>query len=179
VVCALESPLDGVEAALRIGREADAITVLNPSPVADLPGRLAALVDVLVANEHEADVLSEATADPAVAAATIRDRRSIPTVIVTAGHTGAFVASQEDAAAAHVPAPRLREVVDTTGAGDAFLGALAVHLRGGRGDTLIEGVATAVAAASLSCMREHTMPAFPTREELEAFLVVGSQGDHP
>jgi ribokinase len=167
VICALESPLDGVEAALDLGRQVGATTVLNPSPVTELPEMLTSLVDVLVANEHEAEVLAGAPFDPAGAAAAIRERLPIPTVIVTAGAEGAYAASREGAVAVHVPAPRLPDVADTTGAGDAFLGALVVHLRDGM--ELVESVTAAVAAASVSCTREHTMPAFPTRAELARF----------
>jgi ribokinase len=166
VVCALESPVDGVEAAFRLGRENGATTLLNPSPVARLSEDLVALVDVLVANEQEAEVLSDGIDDPGKAAATIQARLPLPTVIVTAGERGAFVV-EGGGGAAHVPATRIHEVVDTTGAGDAFLGALAAHLSVGTG--LAPSVDASVRAASISCTREHTMPSFPTAEELDAF----------
>ena len=165
VVCALESPIDGVEAAMRLGRRAGSTTMLNPSPVAAVPDTLFPLVDVLVANEDELSALVGARTDPAEAVAAMRDRWSIPTVVATAGPRGAFVAFGE-AEVLHAPAPEVA-VVDTTGAGDAFLGALAVSTRDGA--PLATAVATGVSAASLSCTREHTMPAFATRAEVAAF----------
>jgi ribokinase len=165
VVCALESPADGVEAAFDIARDAGAATILNPSPVTQLREELIALVDVLVANEDEAKVLAGGPTHPAEAAATIRRRWTLPTAIVTTGSDGAFVAS-DDGDPVHVPAPTV-EVVDTSGAGDAFVGALAALLR--EGVPLADAVGTAVTAASLSCTREHTMPAFATAAEVGAW----------
>lgn len=166
VVCALESPVDGVDAALRLGRAHGATTILNPSPVSDDVEDLAVLVDVLVVNEHEAEALSRGMTTPPEAAVEIRARLRVPTVIVTAGARGAFVASGGDGAV-HVPAPRLKEVVDTTGAGDAFIGSLAAHLR--VTVALQLSVEASVRAASISCTAPHTMPSFPTRRELDAF----------
>jgi ribokinase len=166
VACALESPVDGVEAAFRLGKENGATTILNPSPIIRLTDALVALADVLVANEHEAEMLSDGIDDPAEAAAAIRSRLPLLSVIVTAGERGAYLV-EGSGAAAHVPAPRLPEVVDSTGAGDAFLGALAAYLR--VGTELGAGVEAAVRAASFSCTREHTMSSFPTEEELDAF----------
>jgi ribokinase len=170
VVCALESPIDGVGAAMRLGRAAGATTMLNPSPVAEVSDTLFPLVDVLVANEDEASALAGRTNDPAEAVVAIRDRWSIPTVLATAGPHGAFAVSG-DAGVLHVPAPAV-DVVDTTGAGDAFLGALAAWLRD---DAPLEtAIAAAISAASLSCTREHTMPAFATPGELETFTSTAS-----
>jgi len=82
-------------------------------------------------------------------------------VVVTAGAAGAYVAS--DGTLQHVPAPACVPL-DTTGAGDAFVGALAVRLRAG--DELGAAAAFAVRAATLSVTRPGTMPAYPTAAEL-------------
>jgi ribokinase len=164
VVCALESPIDGVEVAFSLGREHGALTLLNPSPVADGTDDLLRIVDVVVANEYEAEELSDGLDDPAAAAAAIHSRFELPTVIVTAGVRGAYVADRR-AGSLHVPAPAVYPIADTTGAGDAFLGALAVHLRAGA--ELVAAVTASVQAASVSCTRAHTMPSFPTAQELD------------
>lgn len=168
VVCALESPTSGVEEALRRGRLAGATTILNPSPVATLPASMLEVVDVLVANEDEAASLSEPGLGPADAARTIAAARAIPTVIVTAGADGAFVADARSNEVRHAAAPPIERVVDTTGAGDAFTGALSAELR--RGASLSGAVELAVAAASLACTREHTMASYAGRDELDAFV---------
>jgi ribokinase len=82
---------------------------------------------------------------------------------VTAGASGAYVA--EGRVVEHVEAPSV-EPADTTGAGDAFVGALAVRLR--ERDSLLAASSFAVRAASLSVTRSGTMLAFPTHEEVEA-----------
>jgi ribokinase len=162
VVCALESPADGVQEAFRIARAKGAVTVLNASPAAPVAPDLAAQTDVLVVNEEEARLLSGARSAEVAAAELLRalDPRA---VIVTAGGSGAFVA-ERGRSMVRVPAP-LVEAVDTTGAGDAFVGALATRIR--EGAVLTEAVPFAVRAASLSCTRPFTMPSFPTRGELE------------
>jgi ribokinase len=88
------------------------------------------------------------------------------TVIVTAGALGAFVAS-EDEFREHIAAPSV-DVVDTTGAGDAFVAALAVRLR--EGDDLVVATRFAVGAASVSVTRLGTMPAFPGMQDVTAAL---------
>lgn len=162
VVCALESPQDGAETAFRIGRAAGAATILNASPTAELDPALLAVTDVMVVNEHEAAVLSKGSGSPHAAALALRDTFALGWLIVTAGADGAYVARGDQVD--HVPAPSVEEIVDTTGAGDAFLGALAVCVRDG--EPVPEAARFAVRAASIACTREATMSAFPTLSEV-------------
>jgi ribokinase len=161
VVSQLETPQDAALAAFRIARQAGALTVLNPSPAASLDPEFVALTDVLVPNEHEAAALGGSRGGPADLAAALAAR--VPAVIVTAGEAGAFLAA--DGQVEHIRAPEV-EVVDTTGAGDAFIGALAVRLR--EGAALREAVAFAVGAATLSVTRPGSMPSYPTAAELSS-----------
>ena len=163
VVCALEAPQEAALAAFRLAREAGVRTILNPAPAAELDPRLFGLTDVLVPNEHEAAALAGRHGLPAALAEELRDRLALDAVIVTAGADGAFVA--EGGPVCHVRAERV-EPVNTTGAGDAFVGALAVRLRAG--DALEEAAAFAVRAATLSVTRAGTMLAFPTADEVRA-----------
>ena len=168
VVCALESPLDGVTEAFRLAREVGATTVLNASPMTPIDDELLDLVDVLVANELELTALAATgSSDPAESVAAVRRARPVPTVIATAGSDGAFVAAR-DADVVHVPAPPV-DVVDTSGAGDAFVGALVALIRDG--EPLLDAVGVAVVGASISCTREHTMSAYPSRAEVETFTL--------
>ena len=160
VVCQLEAPPEAALTAFRIGRRAGALTILNPAPYAELEPELFGLTDVLVPNEHEAGALAGRNDEPAGLAA--RLSATLPcAAVVTAGAAGAYVAS--DGTLQHVPAPDCVPV-DTTGAGDAFVGALAVRLRAG--DELGAAAAFAVRAATLSVTRPGTMPAYPTAAEL-------------
>jgi ribokinase len=146
VVAQLESPVDAVQEALRIARAGGARTVLNPAPAdADMTPALLALADILTPNETEfAALLQRHASDLAIAAdvvATHDDvvlhglcRHLLPagTVVITLGAAGCFVSHPAprwgDATTSYrVPASSAR-VVDTTGAGDAFNGALAASL---------------------------------------------------
>jgi len=141
-----ESPADAVTTALRIGREVGAITMLNPAPAnADVDADLLALADLLTPNETEFAALLAAHCDTTIAPDDVANtddatlhahcRRLLPhgTVVVTLGAAGAFVSHPADAlrgdsvALYSVPAfPAIP--IDTTGAGDAFSGALAASI---------------------------------------------------
>ena len=178
-----EIPPDGVRAALEIGREAGAITILNPAPADNLDALTLELADILTPNETELALLvgggpagddsesaarhlleSRASAGPRLAGRGLPPRE--PAVVVTLGAAGALVVRTGEAAVA-VPAPAVRPV-DTTGAGDTFNGALAAGLADGL--DLDGAVRRAVAVAALSTTRPGARGGMPTTAELEAFL---------
>jgi ribokinase len=164
----LEVPLEATWEAFRIARAAGVRTILNPAPAAELPDELLALTDLCIPNETEIELLTgrpAVTPEQAEAAARSLLARGPGTVLVTLGAAGAMIVSAE--AAEHLPAVAV-DAVDTTGAGDAFIGSLAVFL--GRGQSLREAVQRANAVAALSVQRLGTQAAFPDRAEAEAFL---------
>ncbi|WP_421074962.1 MULTISPECIES: ribokinase [unclassified Microbacterium] len=163
LVVQLERPLALVERALAAGRQAEALTVLTPAPVDAEAARLLPLVDILVPNESEALALSGAS-DVETAARRLSEQAS--TVIVTRGSAGALIARAGEIALA-VPA-RAVEAVDTTGAGDTFVGVLVAWLT--RGEPLEAAVEAATAAAAIAVTRPGAAPAMPTREEIDAAL---------
>jgi ribokinase len=145
VLLQLEVPLETVQAAAAVATGA---VVLTPAPPQPLPADLLARVDVLVPNEHELVHLAGAPPGdraPGELAALAR-RLTDGTVVVTLGGRGALLVPDGGPALLQPPPPV--RPVDTTGAGDAFCGALAVALAGGRAPA--EAVATAVTAAALS-----------------------------
>jgi ribokinase len=146
VLIGLEVPIAPVLAAARAARAADLQVVLNPAPARPLPDELLALGPVLTPNEPEAAALS-GEADPEAAARALTRRTGAP-VVVTIGPAGALLADGD--ALEHIPAPKV-EAVDTTGAGDAFNGALAAALADGA--KLGDAVRTAIAAAADSVTR--------------------------
>jgi ribokinase len=159
LLCQLEVPMATVTEAVTAARAAGVGTVLNAAPAADLPAALLEQVDVLVVNEKEALAVSgTATVDDAVRA--LRER--VAEVVVTLGAAGARVGDTV------VPGLPARQVVDTTGAGDTFCGALAA--------ALAEGARTATAArfgcaaASLSVELPGAGRAAPSRAQVEARL---------
>jgi ribokinase len=168
VLCQLEVPVATTQAALRVARDAGVRTVLNPAPAAALPDDVLALADLCIPNETELEQLvgqPVATLAQAEAAARSLLRRGPGTVIVTLGSRGALVAGPQTTE--HLPAVPVN-AVDPTGAGDAFIGSLAVFLA--EGAPLRRAVQWAGAVAALSVTRLGTQTAFPRRTEVEAFL---------
>jgi ribokinase len=160
VVSQLEAPQEAAIAAFEIARAAGVRTILNPAPAEPLEPALLEATDILVPNEHEAAALAGMDGDGGRLARELAHALAVPAVIVTAGSAGAFVAAE--GSVAHMAAP-FCEVVDTTGAGDAFVGALAARLWAGA--DLHEAAAFAVRAASLSVTRPGTMGAFATADD--------------
>jgi ribokinase len=162
VVCQLEAPWACALASFRLGRAAGAITILNPAPAEEFPPELLDLTDVFVPNEHEAVVFAGGPAAVADLAARLVELHPHMSVVVTAGSDGCYVARHRESVV-HVPAPQV-DAVDTTGAGDGFVGALAVRLRDG--DDLVTAACFAVRAAALSVTRAGTIPAYADAAEL-------------
>jgi ribokinase len=166
LLCQLEVPMETVAEALRIARAGGVTTILNPAPAVPLTDELLALADLCVPNENEIELLTggrATTAQEAAAAAWELLRRGPRTVIVTLGERGALIA--DATAAEHLAAPSVA-AVDSSGAGDAFIGALGVFLA--EGEALREAVRQANAVAALSVTRLGTQASFPTRAELKA-----------
>jgi ribokinase len=169
VLCQLEVPMPAVLQAFRLARAAGARTILNPAPAAVLPGELLSLTDICVPNETELELLAgRPAADLGAIESAAREitHRGPPTVLVTLGDRGVLVVTAEGSE--HLPAVPV-EAVDPTGAGDAFIGALAVFLAEGR--KLVEAVRWACAAAALSVTRMGAQGSFPSRADVEGLFL--------
>ncbi len=156
VLCQLEVPIESVADAFDNARRAGARTVLNPAPAAPLPGELLAGCDVIVPNEHEVELLGGVEALLAAGCGA---------VVVTRGAAGVDV--HLGSSLLHVP-PFQVDVVDTTGAGDAFCGSLAARLAAGV--TLADAVRWAAAAGALATTVHGAVPAQPTVAAIERLL---------
>ncbi|MEW1775807.1 ribokinase [Streptomyces sp. NPDC086777] len=156
----LEIPLPAVAAGAQAARRHGIRTVLTPSPARPLPSELLDNIDLLVANEREAATLTDRT-DPRDAATALLDR--VPQVVVTLGAAGSLYLTR-DAAPLVIPAPRVT-AVDSTGAGDTFVGALAVALAEEK--PIREALSWAAAAAAISVQREGATESMPYRPEIE------------
>ena len=170
-VAQFETPLAATQEILAAAHAAGARTILNLAPFTDHPAELMKSVDVAVLNEIE---LSQATGtkldasstqDSVVAACNVLRERGARSVIATLGKRGAIVVSATGVDT--IPAFQTK-VVDTTGAGDCFVGALASRLAAGL--TPAEAARFASAAASCSVERLGAAPAMPTNQEVAARL---------
>ena len=180
-LCQLETPLEAVAWALEEARRRGAVTVLNPAPVREGLADLWRLVDYLTPNEGEAERLTGiAVRDlrSAAAAGHALRRRGVGTVIVTLGAAGALACTGQGDEERVMRAPaHAVTVVDTTAAGDAFNGALAVALGGT--SRLEDALRFANAAAALACTRRGAQPSLPTRAEVDGLLRASERGDLP
>jgi ribokinase len=165
----LEVPRPLVAHGLAEARRRGVTTILNPAPAFPLSDDLLALVDILTPNETEAAMLSGlpvTTAQEAERAADALIARGAGAVVVTMGAAGALL--RRDGRTVLVAAVRAGPVVDTTGAGDSFNGAIAVALSEGR--TLEEAIGFACAVAGLKVTRAGAGAGMPKRAEVEALI---------
>ncbi|WP_248322227.1 ribokinase [Caballeronia sp. Sq4a] len=169
IVCQLETPPETVRAALAAGRRLGRTTILNPAPAAStLPADWFALIDYLIPNELEAATLSGiaiATPDDARRAARVLKEKGARNVIVTLGAQGVFALLGDDSDGQHLPSPKV-EAVDTTAAGDTFIGGFAAELA--RGSAVADAIAFGQRAAALAVTREGAQPSIPRRSEIAA-----------
>jgi ribokinase len=165
VVVSCEVPLNTVRAALETAHGRGLATILNPAPVPEANLDFLGLVEYLTPNAGEAARLSGLPGDDdaaiARAAAGLR-RRGARCVVVTLGERGVLAYGEGEPR--HVPAPSVA-AVDTTAAGDAFNGALAVALSEGR--ELTAALRFANAAAAIACTRRGAQASLPTRDEVD------------
>jgi len=177
VLCQLEIPVDGVAAALRLGRERGSVTVLNPAPAAHLPAELLADVDWLIPNEHEAELLLgsahgypvaegiDSIEDGLRVARALRSRGP-RAVAVTLGARGAVAV--DAGGVEHVLAPFPVTAVDTTAAGDAFCGTFAAGLAAGLEPPV--ALRRACAAGALTATGHGAVPSIPTAQDVDHLL---------
>lgn len=164
----LEIPLAAVARAIAEARRHGTRVVLNPSPAQPLDPALLAQVDVLVPNQSELGLLTGMAVqsiEDVTAAAQALCNKGIQCVIVTLGGDGVLVL--DETTASHLP-PHAVAVVDTTAAGDAFVGAFAVAL--GRGSSLVEAARWGNAAGALAVTKAGAQPSLPSRAALEQML---------
>jgi ribokinase len=171
ILATLEPPADALDALLDAGRAAGATLVLNATPEAIGARPFLERLDVLIVNEKEAaDILDyPVSAENGETAARDLSRLGPSTVVVTLGAAGAAIAHNDEVAT--FPAPRV-EVVDTTGAGDAFCGAFAADVA--RGADPFMAARTGVVAGSLATTVPGAYPGIPRREAIERMISANS-----
>ena len=163
VVTTLELGLDTVRVAMETGRRHGVTTILNAAPGrADLDEEILKNVDILVVNETEAELLA-GSSDLKNCGEILR--KVCRTVIITLGEKGAML-WEEEKPVVKVDCPIIakEKVVDTTGAGDAFVGSLATFLSSGGG--VRESVRRSCEVATITVQRPGTQASYPTRDQL-------------
>lgn len=168
ILLQLEVPLPTVLEAARRGKKTGARVILNAAPARSLSADALRDVDLLVVNEFEAGIVLEQKApegieEALVAAQSLRER--VSSVVITLGAEGCVWA--DTSGQGYVPAFQVQPV-DTTAAGDAFVGMLASRLA--KGEALAPALRWASAAGALATTQEGAQPSLPTEAEVESFL---------
>jgi ribokinase len=168
IICQLEIPDATVGHALKRARALGKIVILNPAPASrPLPADWFAAVDYLIPNESEATVLSGLPVDSlesAESAASQLIAMGAGKVIITLGAQGSLFANGQSFE--HFPAPKV-QAVDTTAAGDTFVGGFAAALANGKSEA--EAIRFGQIAAALSVTRAGAQPSIPTLFDVQAF----------
>ena len=164
----LETNVDAVEKAVDIAYKKGVTVVLNPAPVQEISDELYKKIDVLTPNEVEASILSGVnieTIEDAKKAANVLMKKGVKNVLITLGSKGVLVVTSQKEE--FIQSYKVN-VVDTTGAGDAYNGAFATALSEGK--NIFEAAHFANAAAAISVTRIGTAPAMAYRNEIEEFI---------
>jgi ribokinase len=168
ILLQLEIPIPSVLRAAQRAKEQDMRVILNPAPAIEIPDELIALANFIIPNETELSLLTgQPVSDVPSAESAARKllERGAGNVIVTMGSKGALIVNRE--LSKQVDTYKV-EVVDTTAAGDAFIGGFSIALLNER--PLEETVRYACACGALAVTKFGAQPSLPTKEEVERFL---------
>ena len=170
LLCQMEVPMAANLAALRLARAAGVTSIFNSAPVSsEVPEEVYQLADIFCPNESEAELLTGIavhTLDDARLAAGVILERGAKSALITLGARGALYVTAE--ADLHIPVAPVT-AVDTTGAGDAFVGSLAYFLAAGH--PIERAIARANAIAAISVQAPGTQTSYPRRDQLPVELL--------
>lgn len=170
-VTQLEQPVAAAQRALEIARAAGVITVFNPAPAENFPKAIYPLCDYIAPNETEAAALvgfSLDSLDDARRAGDVLLANGAKNALITLGERGALLHSKDKSI--HVAAVSAGSVIDTAGAGDAFVGGFSAAIAEGRSPA--EAVRFGCTVAGLSVTKRGTAPSMPHRAEVDALMAV-------
>jgi ribokinase len=167
VICQFEIPLEIIESVFERARKMGATTILNPAPIKPAAERILRNTDYLVVNELELEALSGATVNPddpnsVYAAMGKLHERGPLAIIATLGPRGALLSGPTERFEAK---GHKVDAVDTTGAGDCFIGAFAAALA--KSDSVPDAINFANKAAAISATRHGAASSFPTAAEVK------------
>lgn len=163
-----EIPMDVVLHAAKRYKAKGTTVILNPAPAREIPGELLANIDILIPNESELSLLTGMSVDDAASAERAAKevlKQGVKTVIVTMGSKGALAVSGTQVT--HLNTYKV-DVVDTTAAGDAFIGGFASAFLSGK--SLEDSVRYGCVCGALATTKFGAQPSLPTKEEVERFI---------
>ncbi|AJH00515.1 ribokinase [Clostridium beijerinckii] len=168
IVSQFETPIEVTIEAFKFAKENEVITILNPAPAKDIPKELLKYTDIIVPNETEATTLTGINVkdlESAKQAANIFFNNNVKYVIITLGDKGAAVISKEDGIL--IPAYKVN-AIDTTAAGDSFIGAVSTKLTKSNLNinSLAEAVKFANKVSAIAVQREGAQPSIPSLKEI-------------
>ncbi len=164
----LETTQESVDKGIKLAKELGLYVILNPAPARTIPAETLKNVDLIIPNESEAEILtgvSTETEEGLKKAIEFFKELGVKDVIVTLGSRGAGL--WKDGEIVVVPAYRVN-AVDTTAAGDSFVGTLAAALS--RGESLLDAMKRGNACSGIAVTREGAQQSIPTVEEVDAFM---------
>ena len=168
LVLQCEVPMEANKRAAEIANKNDTLVILNPAPARKIPDTLLSLVDIITPNESEAEILTDMpteTNSQAMEAAHHLLSKGVETVILTLGSRGSLLLTEK--MEKRIPAYSV-DVIDTTAAGDAFCGALAVILS--NGSIIEEAIKIANAAGALAVTKLGAEPSLPTKKDIDQLI---------
>ncbi len=168
VVAQLEVPIETVKYSLKAAKQLGKTTILNPAPAVKMDDEMLACVDILIPNETELEAISGIkirTDDDLYTAAQLLIAKGVRELIITLGEKGCIHLNRHGSST--YKAFKVK-AVDTTAAGDGFIGALAVAISEGK--TLADAIVFATAVGALTVTKEGAQSALPLRTEVEAFI---------
>ncbi len=175
-ITGFEIPLKTALESAKLAKEFGMFTILNPAPALEEFTEILDYIDIIIPNETEARILAgydvRAEVDPHMLAKSILEKYRVGLVIITLGNKGLF---SYDGKESWSSKPIVVAAVDTTGAGDTFIGAFTYAMSGGK--SLCEAMEWANYAAALSVTRPGSIPSFPTKQEVEEFVEIQNSED--
>ena len=173
IITQFETPIEVTIEAFKFAKENGVITILNPAPANDIPKELLKYTDIIVPNETEAAALTKVRVndfESAKQAANVFFDSNVEYVIITLGHKGAAVISREDGIL--IPAYKVN-AIDTTAAGDSFIGAVSTKLTKDNLNinSLAEAVKFANKVSAIAVQREGAQPSIPYLKEINEIYV--------
>lgn len=169
LISQFEIPVETIISFFKKGRETGTVNIFNPAPAQTIPGNLLSVIDILILNETELSAVSgmpvDISQEQSISDAAEKIRNGNLTVVVTLGEKGVIALTDKDVI--KIPGRKVN-AVDTTGAGDCFVGAFAAGIAGGK--SFAESLVFGNIAASLSVTKEGAGSSMPNLDEVAALI---------